>query len=454
MKSIRVYIDGIHCEACVKLIEQELSKISYIKKVSINLFKKEGEIFYTTEEINIEKINELIKPYGYKILLEKKDIQPKKSILSYWILPLIITFFIIIIFIVLQRSEIIKNNSLSKDNISYTLAFITGIVASFSSCFAMVGSIVIAFGEIYKLNGTKNNIKKIIIPNILFHLGRLVTFFILGGVLGVIGGTISLNGFIIGILNILISIIMLLLGLNILELVPSVVSLIKMPSIFIKNIEKIKKSTHFISPILLGFLTFFLPCGFTQSMQIFALGTGDFIKGGVLLFLFALGTLPVLFLVGITFTLSQNPKFIILKRIGAFLIILFAIYNFISGISVIGFKGDLYNIKSNGETKEYFQNKDSTSNNNYEIQKVEMRITYYGFEPQIINIKRNTKIIWEIYGDQITGCTNAIIFPYIKKGSRIKQGEKITIEFISPDKKGYLPFSCWMGMVRGAFLVE
>ncbi|MDR2416217.1 MAG: sulfite exporter TauE/SafE family protein [Candidatus Peribacteria bacterium] len=39
-------------------------------------------------------------------------------------------------------------------------------------------------------------------------------------------------------------------------------------------------------------MTFFVPCGFTFAMQLYAMQTGSFLSGGVVMLLFAVGTLP------------------------------------------------------------------------------------------------------------------------------------------------------------------
>ncbi|HOJ64455.1 MAG TPA: sulfite exporter TauE/SafE family protein [Spirochaetota bacterium] len=458
MKNINVYIKGIHCEACIRLIKEEFSKLYFIKDININPFTRIATITYTSEELDIPFLNNLIKKYGYEIVKEKL----RSNILKNWILPIIITLFIVGVFFILQKSGLLEKIKLNQETVSYGFSFFTGILASVSSCFTVVGSIVIAFSEIYKFEN-KNGILNVIIPNILFQISRLFTFFILGGFLASIGVKISINGFTFGLINIFIAIIMILLGLNILGLIPSISNFgIKNLGFITKSIEKIKKSNKFYAPLALGFLTFFLPCGFTQSMQIFAIGSGSFIKGALYLFLFALGTFPVLFITGITASFSQLNKLILLKRTGAFLVVIFGIYTFFSGISIIYFKGNLFSYE-----KENYQSKNNNLDNqkekedqkfeekkSQEIQTVKMSIKYYGFEPQVLKIKKGIKVRWEIYGEEVTGCTNAIIFPYTKQRIPIRNNQKVILEFMPPDKRGYLPFSCWMGMVRGVFIVE
>jgi plastocyanin domain-containing protein len=71
----------------------------------------------------------------------------------------------------------------------------------------------------------------------------------------------------------------------------------------------------------------------------------------------------------------------------------------------------------------------------------------------VLRLKAGVPVEWVIYGDQVTGCTNRIIVPSLNISQPVTQGRTQTVTF-TPTKKGEIRFSCWMGMVRGAFQVE
>ena len=85
-------------------------------------------------------------------------------------------------------------------------------------------------------------------------------------------------------------------------------------------------------------------------------------------------------------------------------------------------------------------------------QVVEMHITYEGFKPSTLTIKNGIPVKWIIYGDQVSSCTNKIIVPSLNISKSIVAGENI-INF-TPKTTGTIDFSCWMGMVRGKFMVN
>jgi sulfite exporter TauE/SafE len=131
-------------------------------------------------------------------------------------------------------------------------------------------------------------------PQVLFHVGRIVSFFVLGGVIGILGATFQLDGTGTFVLGLLVGVILLILGINLLDIFPWAKRLQPtLPKFLGNHVQGLKNINHTLTPLLLGAATFVLPCGFTQSMQIYALSTGSFWTGALTMSAFALGTLPV-----------------------------------------------------------------------------------------------------------------------------------------------------------------
>lgn len=333
--------------------------------------------------------------------------------------------------------------------ITLTVAFLTGFAASLSTCLALIGSVVIAFNEKYSASNS-GFYRLSLRPNLLFHFGRFGSFFIFGSLLGLIGKQINFNNNLTGLFTIAISIIMAWLGLNILGILPPISSIgIKIPPTFLKYWLKLEKSKNKAMPLVLGGLTFFLPCGFTQSMQIFALASGSFLLGGTSMLLFALGTLPVLFLMGIT--ASQTKKMPSFQKAAGILILLFAFLNIKSGLAIINLKTSIFR-EFTVSQQNTIKNNAPIANESNKTQEIEMRVTSWGFQPNILKIKKGAPVKWIIKGDQITGCTEKIIIPELNIAKTLDSGDNI-ITF-TPNRSGEIPFSCAMGMIRGKFIVE
>ena len=242
-----------------------------------------------------------------------------------------------ILFVFLQKLGIV--NLVSAGNVTYGTAFFVGIIASLSTCMAVVGGLVLSMSATFAREGDK------VRPQILFHVGRLVSFFLFGGVIGAVGFVFTLNTPATFILSFVIGIVMLILGINLLDifswskrLSPS------MPKFITRHAHGVSKLNHSLTPVLVGIATFFLPCGFTQSMQIYTLSTGNFLYGALTMFSFALGTLPVLALISFSsFSIKNSSKAGIFFKTAGLVVIVFALFNLINSLVVIGLIPPIFN---------------------------------------------------------------------------------------------------------------
>ena len=327
----KFHVNGMHCNSCVLLTESELKELPNITKVKTSLkntsVEIEGDFGDKTEREIAEELTTVLKPNGYTLSLEKQE---KIKNWSDFKIAIPIALLFITLFILLQKIGIV--NLINTSKITYGTSFIVGIIASLSTCMAVVGGLVLSMSATFAQEGDK------VRPQILFHLGRLVSFFILGGVIGALGSVFTLNtGATFG-LGLLIGIVMLIMGINLLDIFHSTKKLqLSMPKFISKRAFSISKLNHRVTPLLVGIATFFLPCGFTQSMQIYTLSTGNFMSGALTMFSFALGTLPILALVSFSsFSIKDSKKSGIFFKSAGLIVILFAILNIINSLVVIG----------------------------------------------------------------------------------------------------------------------
>jgi uncharacterized protein len=241
------------------------------------------------------------------------------------------------LFFWLQQSGVLS--SFSFGGISYGTAFVIGVVASLSTCMAVVGGLVLSMSTAFAKSGDKFR------PQLLFHAARIASFFVLGGVIGVIGRAFTLSISASIVLNIVIAGVMIALGLNLLEIKFARRLQIGMPRFVSRRALNIFDLEHKLAPLLAGVATFFLPCGFTQAMQIYTLKSGSFISGGLTMLFFALGTLPMLALVSFSPAVfkSENKKDIFFKTAGL-IVLLFASLNLYSALVLLGILPPVLNL--------------------------------------------------------------------------------------------------------------
>lgn len=451
-----IYVQGMHCASCEKILEDDLQKLSGVGSVKADCKSGVVEIVYDKVEPDGEAIKKIIQKCGYQAV-EKGATggAGKKTSLNDWLSALLVALLVLLGIRIVQSLGLVPAIGAGNSPANLGVSLLIGLTASVSSCLAVVGGVIIAFSEKYQTN-EKSFLKGAAMPNLFFHIGRIVTFFLLGGLLGYLGGQINISGSFLSFYTIFIAIVMFLLALNILGLAPSVASLgLSMPKSFTRHWAALKESNHKAAPFVLGALSFFLPCGFTQSMQLFALASGSFWTGGLVLLFFALGTLPVLLALGIAVSWTKNKKTVIFQKAAGMLILLFALYTLGSGLALSGMKGNvlstdnsIFTAKNNVSEKKSAG--DASSENNVQI--VKAALSSAGFEPSVIKIKKGVPVKWIIDGDHATGCTDKIIIPSLNITQSISAGDNVVT--FTPDKAGEIPFSCWMGMVRGKFIVE
>lgn len=341
MKTYTFHIIGMHCKACVALIESELVDVPEISKAKASLDRLNVEItgdFGDKEPEHIaQDLSKILGPHGYALSVEKPLDKPGASKWSDFRIAVPIAVAFIALFIILQKLGIV--NLITSSNVSYGTAFLVGFIASISTCMAVVGGIVLSMSANFAKEGDK------VRPQVLFHIGRLVSFFVLGGAIGALGSAFRLGATGAFALSFIVAIVLLILGVNLLDIFPWAKKLQPtIPSFIGRHVHGLKNVNHVLTPLLVGVATFFLPCGFTQSMQIYALTTGSFLTGALIMLTFALGTLPVLSLLSFSsLGIHKKAQSGVFFKTAGLIVIFFGIFNLINSLVGAGIIPPLFN---------------------------------------------------------------------------------------------------------------
>lgn len=470
-KTCTLHVDGMHCASCEVLIEKKLLKHEGFEAVDANQGQGKVTIVYEGADPDAKKLSSEFKALGYQFsnqpfashdapllsLGSKGELlmNPRKALKYFGVLFLVVI--LITGFLLLERSGLASLVTVNATS-PLPLFFLFGVAASLASCAALVGGVLLSmakqWNEVYIDRDTTWERAQ---PHVLFHIGRLISFTVLGGVLGIIGlllgkvfsaggeGSllpVELTAFII----MLVSVLMLVLGLQMLGVKWAGKLQLTMPKFlgrFIANEENFQGKW---APMAVGAGTFFLPCGFTIVVQTLALTTGNPLQSALMLLLFALGTLPMLGLISFSGVgLTRKPHFTaIFNLVAGMLVIFFAVYNFNSQLNVFSLPS-LSDITTAPAVA-------ATTSNNAEVQVISMEASSYGYSPSNFTVKAGVPVRWEINDIGTSGCTNAIIARGLITGQvNLRRGMNI-VEFTPTQRKTY-KFSCWMGMVTGTINV-
>lgn len=425
-EKIKVY--EMTCSSCEKRIENAIKKINGVLNAKANYAKETLEIEYDTTLCNIDEIKKAINKAGYTT----------EASSNFEFIGMLAIIFII--FILGSRTSGFDMES-KLNNASYAFLFIVGIFTSIH-CVGMCGGIMIS----QSLSFAKESKSKLdsMTPSILYNVGRVISYTLLGGIIGGIGSIFSLSITTKAFIQIFAGIFMVIMGLNL-----SGFKFFRRFSIKTPNfLSKYKRK--FNSPFIIGILNGFMPCGPLQTMQLFALGTGSALKGALSMFIFALGTVPLMLTFGaISGFLSKGYTKKLLKLCGVLIIALGVIMGnrglALSGINLnpFGFmmKGSFASNSSTASSKAVIEDG---------VQIINMTANNNGYSPNAFYVQKGVPVKWVINGDSLNYCNNSIVANSLNIQQKLKSGENI-IEFTPGDKD--INFSCWMGMIRGVIKV-
>ncbi len=335
MKTYTFHVSGTHCASCKIFIEDALNEQIGISRANVDLKREIVSIDTDLDESQhklAEILTEKIKHNGYSLSVEKQAREKKDNGVIWQALP--IGLALIVLFFVIQKSGVL-NFGLGGTATPIT-SFMVGLVASVSSCLAVVGGLVLSLSATVSQDKVSD-----IKPMILFHTGRLLSFAVLGGVLGAIGGAIGISFAFTAVLGIIASLVMIVLGLNLVGIFQK--NVVTLPSGFFNFFRRVEHKT--IAPLLVGGGTFFLPCGFTQAMQVAALSSGSFLSGLLIMIAFALGTLPVLALLSFgSASFAQSKHAPLFFKAAGIVVIGLGLFALLSGLAGLGIIDPLFNI--------------------------------------------------------------------------------------------------------------
>jgi sulfite exporter TauE/SafE/copper chaperone CopZ len=440
----------MHCRSCEILLEEKLKSLPNIKSVQVN-YKKKQALIYSEKEPDLNIIKLAVVATGYEVGVDgsKNWINQDPKVYQNIIISLMILLAIYFWFRIFNITGL-SGVSVSKPS-SLLVVLLIGLTAGISTCMALVGGLILGISARYAEKHPEASPIEKFRPHLFFNLGRIVAYFILGGLIGLVGKAFYLSSATVGLLTIFVGILMLVLGVQLTEIFPRLSnSRLTLPSSISKLFgikKKQEKEYSHSNSILIGALTFFLPCGFTQAMQLYAISTGNFLSGALVMLIFALGTTPGLLSIGgiVSFLSGAFAKDFF--RFVGVLVIILAIFNVSNGYNLTGWKNIFL---STGAPKVVSKN-DSNVKVENGIQIVHMTQNDSGYQPNKFTIQKGLPVKLIITSTNSNTCAASISIPKQKISKFLGLGENI-IEF-TPKETGEIKFTCSMGMYSGKFIV-
>jgi len=176
---------------------------------------------------------------------------------------------------------------------------------------------------------------------------------------------------------------------------------------------------------LLGGLTFFLPCGFTQAMQLYAISSGSVLTGALTMGVFALGTAPgLLGIGGLTSVIKGAFAKPFFKFVGLMVIGL-SLFNISNGMNLTGLSLPTF-ASASAKSIDKISDPNVVLVNGKQVVKMTQR--FNGYSPRSFTIQKGIPVKWIVTSTDVNTCASSIYSSQLNIRKSLKLGENI-IEF-------------------------
>jgi len=436
MNKIIIPIRGMHCASCELLVEEQLKKLPGVESVRVSQKRAMAEVQLNGLSPSEAVFTQAVQAAGYEVGEKEKLPWFSRASADYKDLAWA-GIILLIIYLVAKWLNLFELN-VGNQSTGVAVALLVGLVAGVSTCMALVGGLVLGFSARHAELHPEATPGQKFRPHLYFNLGRIIGFALLGGLIGLIGKAFSPSANILGFLTIVIGGVMIFLGLKLVGIFPVLKDKnITLPSGLSRwlGLDKETKEYSHKGVLVMGALTFFLPCGFTQAMQLFAVSTGSFWQGAAIMGLFAIGTAPGLLGIGTLTSFFKGKKARLVFMTAGLAVIAFGWFNIANGGNLLGGGSDNSVVVASDQ----------------DAQEVRMTQSAGGYSPNTFTVEKGRPVKWIINSTSPFSCASSIVMRKYGISQSLKAGENI-ITF-TPNEIGEISFSCSMGMYRGKFIV-
>lgn len=454
-KRITVYVDGMTCGSCETRIVNTLKALPGVLFADAQVRGGKVTIEYEEDRIDLSAITAAIEKTGYPI-------RGKRN--AGTAIALGIGLLLVAVYLVANASGVFSAIPTIDSTVGYAMLFVIGLLTSIH-CVAMCGGIALS----QSVNLTTGERFRQMRPGLLYNAGRIVSYTAIGALVGALGSTFNFSPVSKGVIAALAGVFMLALGLKMLGVIrslPPAFSIVPAP---LRNLNSaISSSMQKGGPFAVGLLNGLMPCGPLQTMQLYALGTGSALAGALSMFIFSLGTVPLMLVFGLTATLLPRKFVPVMVKASAVLVMFLGVVTLARAATLAGIA--LPTIPESPFSA--FYTKDSGARNalgsagtNADAVNLGLiQATVAGGKQTVLTefkdgqyvpfaVQAGLPLTWtiRIAADDINGCNNEIIIPAYNIRKQLESGDNV-IEF-TPSKAGRISYSCWMGMIRSSITV-
>lgn len=460
------FVDGMTCSACEATISKTLLAIRGVSRAEAQVQGGKVTVEFDAGLTDITALKAAIEKVGYAIR-ERKSASTT--------IALGIGLLLAAAYLLANSSGLFNYLPKVDASIGYAMLFVVGLLTSIH-CVAMCGGIALSQSvknlEPVTAAAAATRLSQLT-PALLYNGGRVLSYTLIGGIVGALGAAFSFSPTVKGLIAGLAGLFMVILGLKMIGILKG---LPKLSNLLPKGLRD--ATARFASgfrnrgPFAVGVLNGLMPCGPLQTMQLYALGTGSAITGALSMLIFAVGTVPLMLLFGMTATLLPRKFVPIMVKASAVLVMFLGVVTFaraasLAGIALPDFPSLTRNnystspsLATAGISALPVSDTGGSATSQGGIIKAiivdgvqtvttEFKDGYY--VPFVVQAGIPVKWTIRVTADELNGCNNPVTIPSYGIKKELVPGDNL-VEF-TPKNTGTIGYTCWMGMIRSKITV-
>lgn len=439
-QTIDLTIRGMHCASCEVMIERKFKKVPGVERVNVNHATGRAQL-QCSRVPHIQDLQRAIAHHGYTVVDPGDASDAQQRTTKRDIVELGAIFLIVVAaYVILRQFKLVPDIGV-EDSMGYGFIFVIGLVAAMSTCMAVTGGLLVAIAAKYAKEHPYLTGWQRFKPNLYFNVGRVAGYTVFGGMVGALGSVLTLSTKLTGIVSVGASMVMILLGFQLLHLFPKLRRFQpKMPKFLAHRIHEAASGDRKATPVLFGASTFFLPCGFTQALQLYVLSKGDWKSGALTMLIFSLGTLPALMSLSAISSFLKGAKQRYFLKTAGVVVVLLGLANIRNGFILAGFAAG-----GGPKTTTTTATSDANVRLVNGVQVIDMAVEGYSYEPSQFTVQKGIPVQWNIDATRAGGCARVLIAQGLNIEQYLSSSRTTNVTF-TPTTVGTFRFSCPMGM--------
>ena len=465
-QTVTIRIGGMTCGHCRARVQAALRGVAGVHTATVDLETGLAQVCYDAGLITRAAIEAAVGQTGYTVLPALDGRWRGALRAGGLVLAIVGLYFLMERFGVLGY---LSPGAVATADMGLGMLFVIGLTTSVH-CVAMCGGINLSQCIGAQALGASGK-GGAVLPSLLYNAGRVVSYTVVGFLVGALGATVSFTPAAQGVLKLLAGVFMVAMGLRLLGLIPKLGRLMPhLPGWLATRVNTGKQKLR--SPLLVGLLNGLMPCGPLQAMQLYALSTGSAWMGALSMLLFSLGTVPLMLAFGALSTALGKRFARGMVTVGAVLVAVLGLGMLSQGATLAAMqpKGEVLGNTvvlsawadetatpatstvptANGQVSPA-ATKAAPDAPQADVQSITSTLDSRSYPS--ITVQVGMPVSWTISAPEgtINGCNNRMLIPEYGIEHTFTQGDNL-ITF-TPDKTGTFQYSCWMGMIHATITV-